>query len=68
MYIILMGVLVVGILLGALIISLSFLAQESEENKEGTEILILCAADSYHRSSLGVMGNVNQAAQYHIRP
>lgn len=68
MFIILMGVLVVGILLGVLIISLSFLAQEGEKDKVVTVTLVSSAADSYHGAPLGVIGKINQAAQYRIRP
>lgn len=46
MFIILMGVLLVGILFGVTVFSLSFLAQEGEEDKVVTEIYILAAADS----------------------
>lgn len=64
MVIILMGVLVAGTLLGVLIISLSFLAQEGEEDKVGTEILFSAAADSYYASAASGIGKVNQAGQY----
>ncbi|MCX5893530.1 MAG: hypothetical protein NTW80_11280 [Deltaproteobacteria bacterium] len=63
MFILLMGVLV-GIFLGVLMISLSSLAQEGEEDKVVTEIVIFAAADSYYGATPGVIGRVNQAAQY----
>ena len=53
MFIVLMGVLLAGILLGVLIISLSFLAQEGEKDKVDMEILFPAAADGYHRVPLG---------------
>lgn len=67
MFIMLMGILVAGILLGVLIISLSFLAQEGEKDKEGLESLLPAAADSYHKAPLGGIDPVNQAPLYLMR-
>ena len=54
MFIILTGVLLAGILLGVLIISLSFLAQEAEEARDfsGLDPDLPLVPDNYHGAGL----------------